>query len=602
MNKSFPDGSINHWGFGSWCVALSLLRDGGSSSARSGHRRVKSPTHAFVRTSHTGTMSATRRDFPAREPSRFKGTRPKVFLNYFGKDRWIHAWLAEQRTRLVSALVPPLNRLGLVPDTISYIGIAFLAGVVLFFLRQPLVAVIFLAGHVICDGVDGAFARHTDKASQSGAFTDLVCDQVGMVVVAMMAILHHMVPPLLGTTYIALYLIVVVFGVLINVLDLGTRITVTSKYFLYLIFLIWAVWGVNYFAFLMYFFSAVMAVEVVIGYLRLKRGIRRKFDTEVRFTDGDPYTSKLNYTLNVTVPISVLALILVGANMVPIRAIFDRPKLQVAWKPGPNIIGTNGTSTPLAFGVHNGSFLVLVRLEGNVVELRRVQAKERSVSESFAVPSYIRPTFSSLPVDDNVLLIADSSTRMLLGIDVEASFSARRPVIVLTLPLQYLLLTAAATAQWKGTKVWLAANYLSTRRTYVVDPNQALRQGNILGGEVGSYVNGGFPSGMTVVGDLVFEFNRTPLAELVYVASLRRLVSGSNLLDASKISFSPPDPDAIGPVRDGDDLIMLSADGRIFRLPISSLIGKRIVQSDLPANEPASLPLPHSVVASADLH
>jgi phosphatidylglycerophosphate synthase len=123
------------------------------------------------------------------------------------------------------------------------VGISFLVGVVLYFVRQPIIAVLFLAGHVICDGVDGAYARHTGRPSQSGAFTDLVCDQLGMVVVAMMAILHHMVPPLLGTVYIALYLIVVVFGVLINVLGVGTRITITSKYFLYLVFAIWAGWG-----------------------------------------------------------------------------------------------------------------------------------------------------------------------------------------------------------------------------------------------------------------------------------------------------------------------------------------------------------------------
>jgi hypothetical protein len=46
--------------------------------------------------------------------------------------------------------------------------------------------------------------------------------------------------------------------------------------------------GQDYFPVLMYFFSGIMAVEVVIGYLRLKRGIRRKYDSEIRFTDGDP--------------------------------------------------------------------------------------------------------------------------------------------------------------------------------------------------------------------------------------------------------------------------------------------------------------------------
>jgi hypothetical protein len=118
-----------------------------------------------------------------------------------------------------------------------------------------------------------------------------------------------------------------------------------------------------------------------------------------------------------------------------------------------------------------------------------------------------------------------------------------------------------------------------------VDPNQALRQGYILGGEVASYINGGFPSGLTVSGDLVFDFNKTPLHALIYVASLNRLISGSNLLDASIVSFAPPDRNAIGPVREGDDLVMLSPEGRIFRLPMKSVLGERGTGSRRPVGE-----------------
>jgi len=516
-------------------------------------------------------MTAQPPQFPGDGTGGLKSKSPKVFLNYFGKDRWIHALLAEKRTRLVSVVVPPLNRLGLVPDTISYVGIAFLAGVILYFVRNPMIAVLFLAGHVICDGVDGAYARHTGKPSQSGAFTDLVCDQLGMVVVAMMAILHHMVSPVLGAVYIALYLIVVVFGVLINVLGVGSRITITSKYILYIVFAIWAGWGDNYFPLLMYFFSPIMAIEVVIGYLRLKRGIRRKFDTEVRFTEGDPYSGRLNYALNVAVPITVLAAILVVANLIPLRSTFDSPKLMVKWHKGADILGSDGSVNALCFGIRDGAFLVLVRLPDDTLELRRITPGRTSGNESFVVPSYICPAFSTLPVDGNVVLIADRSTRLLMGIDLEASFAKNHAVTVMNLPLRFLSVTAAAVATWKGTRVWLAANHLDTRKTYVVDPNQALRQGYILGGEVASYTNGGFPSGMAVHGDTVFDFNKSPLEALIYKTSLNKLVAGKNLLDASKVSFLPPDKDALGPVSEGDKLFMLSPNGQVYWLPIQSL-------------------------------
>ncbi|MEW6138656.1 MAG: CDP-alcohol phosphatidyltransferase family protein [Thermodesulfobacteriota bacterium] len=519
-------------------------------------------------------MTDPRNDFPGAE-SGFKPKSQKDFLNYFGKDRWIHAWLAEKRTRLISAVVPPLRRLGLVPDTISYLGIALLAGVVMFFVRQPLVAVLFLVGHIIADGVDGAYARHTKKASQSGAFTDLVCDQLGMVVVSMMAIFHHFVPPLLGTVYISLYLIVVVFGVLINVLGLGSRITITSKYFLYAVYGIWAAWGVNYFSALMYFFSTVMAFEVVVGYLRLKRGIRKKYDAEVRFSDKDQYSSRLNYALNVAVPAGAFLLIIVGANIVPIRAMLDRPSIKVHWQQGPVI--SSAEENLLILGLANYGDTLLVLLQGERAPiLFQVDPALGTLGRSFVFPGYLDPAFPVLFVDKNQLLVADRSTRLFMGIDIEESFHSRRAVIVLTLPLQHLAITAAGSGSWKDRHVWLIANYLYTRKTYVVDPGLAYKRGSVLDGEVASYTNGGFPSGLTVVDNLVFEFNKSPLRALIYMASLKTLLEGVDLLEASKAAFSPPVPSAVGPVRLGEDLVMLGPDRRIYRLPLRAVTGRAI--------------------------
>jgi len=498
----------------------------------------------------------------------FKTKAPSEFLNYFGRDRGLHLWLQDKRTTVTSAIFPPFVRIGLVPDTISYIGISFLAGVVLYFVRRPMLAVIFLAGHVIFDGLDGAFARHTGKPSQSGAFTDLVCDQLGMVVVALAAIFHHMVSPVLGAVYIALYLIVVVFGVIINVMGLGTRITITSKYFLYSVYAIWAGWEVNLFPLLMSFFSVIMAVEVMVGYVRLKGGIRRKFDTEVRFARGDPYSGKLNYALNVAVPVAVLAAILIIANWIPLRAMVEQPKLRVSWSPGPSLIPENEVAEILGAGVRDKNILILSRdLDGNQ-EIRRLPVQPGDNQESFMVPAYISPAISTFPVDENVLLFADTTTRLLMGVDLDASFTAKTAVIVLTLPLEHLRVTAMAKGNWNGKKVWLVANYLYTRKTYVVDPQKAVKSGNLLGGVVASYTNGGFPWGMSVEDGMVIDFNRSPIQGLIYVACLKKMIAGANLLDVGKISFAPPEVDAIGPVVEGEDLVMLSRRGTVYRLPM----------------------------------
>ena len=92
------------------------------------------------------------------------------------------------------------------------------------------------------------------------------------------------------------------------------------------------------------------------------------------------------------------------------------------------------------------------------------------------------PVISTFPVYNNVLLIADNTTRLLLGIDLNASFAAKRAVIIFTVPMGYLHVTAMAAADWNGKTVWLAANYLYTRKTYVIDPDKALNKGSLLGG------------------------------------------------------------------------------------------------------------------------
>jgi len=503
--------------------------------------------------------------------------RPE-FLNYFGKDRWVHLWLAEKRTRFFSAVFPPLTRIGLVPDTVSYIGLVLLAGVVLYFVRNPLVACLFLAGNLVCDALDGSYARHTGKASQAGAFTDLVCDQVGMLAVAMMAVFHHLVSPLLGAVYLALYLIVVVFGVIINVMGLKSRITITSKYFLYIVFGIWAYWGVNYFTPMMSLFSAVMAVEVVVGYLRLKRGIRKKFDASVRFTEGDPYSSKLNYALNVAVPVGVLIAILAGANVEPIRAFFDQPRLKVHWNPGEVILPDGEPLSVEGIGARDGKLLIMIQDLDNVTAIREYHPSRGVPTGSFLMPQFFDSAFDALPVDGNLLLVGDRTTHLLMGVDLDASFRLGRAVIVFTLPMEHLRVTAMAVAEVKGKKVWLAANYLYTRKTYIIDPEKALKVGSILGGVIGGYVNAAFPAGMTVCDRFVVELNRIRSKAILYAAPLSKLIGGAHLLDRGKISFQPPDADFLGPVTQENDLVMISPQGRVYRLPLEQILPAKAIR------------------------
>ena len=236
----------------------------------------------------------------------------------------------------------------------------------------------------------------------------------------------------------------------------------------------------------------------------------------------------------------MLASILIYGNLIPIRAMIDKPSLKVEWQDGGRLISGEEKAQILGLGVNGEAFLALLRDEARFLEMRSIVPTDPNRGESFAVPYYVSPVISTFPVYDNVLLIADNTTRLVLGIDLNASFAAKRAVIIFTVPMGYLHVTAMTAGEWNGKTVWLAANYLYTRKTYVIDPDKALNKGSLLGGVIAGYTNAGFPSGMTYIQGTVMELNKSPLAELIYAAPLSRLIGGPNLLDSRTHIFCAP--------------------------------------------------------------
>ena len=73
-------------------------------------------------------------------------------------------------------LCPYLVKLHIHPDAVSYVGLTMLVGVVVWFVSHPYRAVVLIILYTIIDGLDGAYARYLKRPTQSGAFTDMVCD------------------------------------------------------------------------------------------------------------------------------------------------------------------------------------------------------------------------------------------------------------------------------------------------------------------------------------------------------------------------------------------------------------------------------------------
>ena len=83
--------------------------------------------------------------------------------------------------RLSAAVLPLAIRLGIHPNAVSLLGLAFAgcAGTAYHYWRSPwMVAIgfVFMVCWHVCDGLDGQLARATGKASATGRLVDGVCD------------------------------------------------------------------------------------------------------------------------------------------------------------------------------------------------------------------------------------------------------------------------------------------------------------------------------------------------------------------------------------------------------------------------------------------
>ncbi len=197
--------------------------------------------------------------------------------DFSDRERATQERFAKFRTRFFGPWIRPLSRLGVSADHITLCGALLLAPFAFFFESSPRLATLILAIYVILDGLDGAYARITNTANEGGAFTDTVADQLGMIVVSLLAIHHQLVNPTLAAYYVAIYVAMIVFAVVQNYIGLHSPLTIRSKYPLYVAYAIWAFTGglgegrLELFHWIMAVFSVPMTVSVLMAFFALKK-------------------------------------------------------------------------------------------------------------------------------------------------------------------------------------------------------------------------------------------------------------------------------------------------------------------------------------------
>lgn len=180
---------------------------------------------------------------------------------YFNKFR---AW-KDRRWRF---LVVILANLGIKPIWLSLAGL-LCSALTFFWLGKSAGMVLFLLIlSVVFDNLDGSLARFLGKKDEKGAWVDLFCDNLGLVLVVLFSIFHGVVDGFLGASYVINYLFMLVAMFIFQYLKKPGILVFRSKYWFYGCFLVLLL-GADVFEPFLVFMTVYMLVMNIFLYKKL---------------------------------------------------------------------------------------------------------------------------------------------------------------------------------------------------------------------------------------------------------------------------------------------------------------------------------------------
>ena len=201
----------------------------------------------------------------------------KDCLNYFCKrdGKLVHK-IAKMRAKMFLPVSRLLMNLGITADMVSYFGFLILIGFIFFIERNPALAVVFLILHVVIDAFDGPLAKLAKTAGDGGAFTDILCDHTGMVVVIGTLIYYGFVSGLYGAVYIYVYTIMIIFTIIRNRMKDSPNLVLRTKYYVYILYAVWAFTNMNYLNEALLVFTIIKLPSIYTSYKAIKKKLGKK--------------------------------------------------------------------------------------------------------------------------------------------------------------------------------------------------------------------------------------------------------------------------------------------------------------------------------------
>ncbi|MBD3363016.1 hypothetical protein GF362_04820 [Candidatus Dojkabacteria bacterium] len=180
---------------------------------------------------------------------------------------------ANYRTKLFLPLTLFLAKIGVKPDMLSFIGLLFMAGFWIYAKSNPFLALIFLAISTFFDGLDGPLARVLKKDPNKGAFTDILCDHTRLAIVSISFIYHDLINHTLGSIYLYIYTILLIFVVIRNKMGKKPKLVMRSKYFLYFVYTLYALFNIDFLNQSIIIFTLLKIPSLVYSFFVIKKNL-----------------------------------------------------------------------------------------------------------------------------------------------------------------------------------------------------------------------------------------------------------------------------------------------------------------------------------------
>lgn len=204
-------------------------------------------------------------------------------LNYFSEDeRLKQKKFAQKRTQFLIPLLSILDKYNIRPDHISYFALILLIPFIVFFKASPVLSSICLVSYTLLDGIDGSLARYQKSENKGGSFTDIVIDQLGILLLVGAIIYFGDVNNTIAYIYGIFYIIMISFAIVQTSNDIPLQPIIRSKYIIYFIYIFLSIplfkttienhtTIKDIYTYSLGIFSAGMLVTNTISYLRIKK-------------------------------------------------------------------------------------------------------------------------------------------------------------------------------------------------------------------------------------------------------------------------------------------------------------------------------------------